>query len=328
MKKIITGLAVIGFLGSLLGTPVIAFGQQRGYSEQQLRYRAMDEEARANALLRSLLDTYRQILDREASLSPEQQRQIANSIDEGRLVIPELAKAVAEVYSRFRGDRVLLGASFGIGGELTFFRNTSVPLLNRVPFLKQLTTNGDASIGVAGILVRNEIDNTFFPQFAGYYSLGFNEGSGVTPAPRTAARKTAAAMVKGKTQGFTQWRVYIVPRNTLGKIGAFDKMTSDHRTIAHIGALTGTYLGGGTEMGWSAFGRRATLQTQIYGRWQLPEDPSQLISRLDPDVVMIALSPTVGFKGGSRLEAQGGLQYTGFFGIQNHQPQNPDEYRY
>jgi len=314
MKNLIIALAATG----LLGMPVKA-GQSQA-SDQQIRLQAASAEARANAQIASLVQTYRQLLTREESLTPEERRRLANSIDEGRLNIPALGKIVNEVYRRFRGDRVLFGVSFGLGGEYTLFRNSRVPLLNRVPWVQNMATGVDASVGLASVLVRNSADGAFFPQLAGYWSVGANEGTGYATSV-TGGRKGARAgpSTRGATQGFTEERLFFIPRNILAFIGQVQKFTEAQETIAHIGNLGGTYVGGGTEAGWAGFGRAASLKTDVFLRPRLPDTTEEAANIKDvlaklTEVFMVSVAPTVGTRG-PRLEARGAIQKIGFFGL-------------
>lgn len=310
MKNFIIALAIAGSCG----LSVTAIGQTP--ATEQVRRGQMEEVARTSAALETLAQTYREMLLRQRELTAEQRRDYANAIDRARLSIPDLSKVVGEIYATFRGERVLGAVSLGLGGELTMFRNSNVPLVRSTP-LGRFSTGGEGSIGIAMSIVRNENDNTIRPDFAGYYSLALNEstGYGTTRGSRPTAKKV---VTRGEAQTFAVYRLYLVPANVLGWAPKVNEMFDDNKTVATIGSLGGTYFGGGSETSWNLpYSRlQGTFQTHVYGRWDLPEQNTlgEYIERLDPEVVMIQLSPGVGSRG-PRLEAQGAVQHTRFFGI-------------
>jgi hypothetical protein len=313
MRNLFVAFAVF----SLLIIPTQkAFGQAANQPNVQIRTQGFEEEARASALLTSLVETYKQLLERESGMTAEEQRQIANTIDQGRLQIPQLAAAVREVYSRFRGDRVFAGASLGIGGEYNFFQNRGVPLLGRAPYLREWATGADGSIGIAAAVIHNQADGSVYPQFSGYYSVGINESRANvtrgTPAARTA--KVAAA---DRAQAYIVWRIYLVPRNVLTSTGVMSASTDPDKTPAHVGNLAGTYIGGGTEHRWRTMAQPTTLQTQVYGRWSMPTRDEEILPQLAPEVIMLQLAPGTKILGRPApvFAAQGGVQLLGFFGL-------------
>jgi hypothetical protein len=307
-------IAIMGFLAVQTSVPALAQPQQNSDDSktgQQVipnsseRIRTLEEQARVAALLEALLATYKSVLQGDNQLTPEQQRQYANSLDRSRIVIPELAQAIGEIYSKFKGDRILVGASFGIGGEKTFFKNNVIPLVNKVPFVGDLATGADASVGVAGFLVRNSFDNVMYPQFSGYYSVGVNEGKGY------GEKIAEEGLGRGSTQGYWVWRMFLAPKNFVSS------QTEDISTVlARIPDLAGAYFGGRGDIGTGikAFGLSG-FQTAFFGHWNFQNAEESKVSQAVPQVVMLSFAPTMGFKG-PHLSAQAGVQYIDFFGIQ------------
>jgi hypothetical protein len=195
-------------------------------------------------------------------------------------------------------------------------------MINRVPFVKDLATGGDASVGVAAVLIRNPFESAIFPEFSGYYSVGVHEGKSTTRVRPGSAESFGAippvdvsptSPTRGLTQGFYVFRLFMVPRNMLSTIGLMNQEVDLKKAISETGGLGGTYLGGGAELGLRFLGNRS-FQTQVFGSWSGIREGASA-PNIVPDVIMISLSPALGFKG-PHLAAQGGVQYIKFFGIQ------------